>query len=201
MFVRISPHTINIYALLLGFRIALVCWIASQTVKKPKPKVKPAARLATMRSEVVAPDMTTARSRFKDSSGSECSPERIGQQVMTVNDSSKTYGQLDYIYAPWCMRLPPEPAHISLWFRDSDRGDWTTYTAVVPVTSKNEAKWCRPSHGIWNPWEHSRWSRHQRRSADPGTEFIGGWSARYGNQRLGQRLSAQSEKKQMTQNW
>lgn len=33
-----------------GFRFRLVCLIASHTVRKPKPRVKPAARAATLKS-------------------------------------------------------------------------------------------------------------------------------------------------------
>lgn len=42
------------YVLRRGLRLRRVCFMASQTVRKPKPRVKPAARDATWMSEVDA---------------------------------------------------------------------------------------------------------------------------------------------------
>ena len=50
MFANISPQTIYIYTLRWGARTALVCLIAFQRVRQPKPSVNPAAALANVKS-------------------------------------------------------------------------------------------------------------------------------------------------------
>lgn len=49
-FASISPQSMATYGLLRGFLLRLVCLIASQTVKKPKPMLKPTAMEPTVSS-------------------------------------------------------------------------------------------------------------------------------------------------------
>jgi hypothetical protein len=50
----ISPHTMNIYTLRSGERLAFVCLMAFQTQIVPNPRVKPAAVEATLKSETLS---------------------------------------------------------------------------------------------------------------------------------------------------
>jgi hypothetical protein len=49
----ISPHTMKIYTLRSGERMAFVCLMAFQTQIVPNPRVKPAAVEASLKSETL----------------------------------------------------------------------------------------------------------------------------------------------------